>query len=166
MIRLGLLMLATLLGLYVVLTTMGDGDLRAQRPAVARPDTTVQDAVGLGAAAAEPLPAEAPPEIIPAAIQTPEQVVQFPGPPLEPSPEHAGQPSDAVEADAQGTLYVTATRLNLRSGPGPDSSILSALDRGTGVMPVGPAQGEWIEVTAPGGPRGFVSTQFLSAEAP
>ncbi|MFC0198962.1 SH3 domain-containing protein [Paracoccus rhizosphaerae] len=165
MIRLGLLMLATLLGLYAVLAIYGAGDLRADRRPPPPPEATAaQDA---GAAPATAMQAEAPAEIIPAASQTPEQVVEFPGPELMPSPEHAADdivaPAPAADADM---LYVTATRLNMRSGPGSGNPVVSALDQGTGVMPVGDARDGWIEVSAPGGSRGFVSTDFLSTEAP
>lgn len=168
MIRLGLLMLATLLGLYAVLAIYGTGDLRAdRRPAPPPAATAAQDAGTPQAVPAAPLPAEASAEIIPAASQTPEQVVEFPGPELMPSPEHADDDIAAPAPAADGdTLYVTATRLNMRSGPGPGNPVVLALDQGTGVTPVGDAQDGWIEISAPGGRRGFVSTDFLSAEAP
>ncbi|WP_265499274.1 SH3 domain-containing protein [Paracoccus beibuensis] len=168
MIRLGLLMLATLLGLWLVLATYGDGNLRADRAPVAPAAVTAaQDAGAAEAAPAAPLPVQAPAEIIPAASQTPEQVVEFRGPELVPSPEHAGRdPEPDPAADAGDMLYVTATRLNMRSGPGSDNGVVSALAQGTGVTPVGDAADGWVEVSAPDGRRGFVSTDFLSAEAP
>lgn len=168
MVKLGLLTLATLAGIWMVLAGMGDEDLRAaRRPPAAEPVSAAQDA------GAEALPAgsAAADEVVAATSQTPERVERFPGPPLEPSPEHAGEtPADAPAPTAvtgDGTrLYVTGTRVNMRSGPGTGNAVVAALDRGTEVEALGEAAGDWVEIRTAAGERGFMSNQFLSPDAP
>lgn len=169
MMKLGLLMLTTLIGLFTVLTVFGDDDLRAdRRPVPVRQVSAAQDA-GAPAlpAPAAPLPEEAPAQIIPAASQTAPQVQRFPGPALTPSPEHAGQAPEAPPAAAEGpVLYVTANRVNMRSGPGTGNPVIAGIDRGTAVQALGPVDGDWVQIRTPGGQTGFASGQFLSSEAP
>lgn len=85
-------------------------------------------------------------------------------PALRPSPEHP-QPAVAT-AEAGAALYITASAVNLRSGPGTDNAVVTALSRGDAVTPVGPTTGGWIEVTDRSGNSGFVSAKFLSANRP
>jgi len=169
MIRLGLLTLATLVGLLVVMALMGGDDLRADRtPRTAAP-SAAQDA---GAPAIEPpaapLPAEPPTEIVPVARQTPERISRFPGPPLEPSPEYAdGTPESAAPMGEGGpVLYVTADRVNMRSGPGTGNPVVTGLDGGTAVEATGPLDADWIAIRTPSGQQGYVSGQFLSPDTP
>lgn len=172
MMKLGLLMLATLVGVFTVLMVFGNDNLRAdRRPVPAAPVSAAQDA---GAPAlpdqpAAPLPQEAPAQIVPAAGQTPPRVQRFPGPALAPSPEHAGQapqPDEAEEAADGPVLYVTANRVNMRSGPGTGNPVIAGIDRGTAVQALGPVDGDWVQIRVPGGQTGFASGQFLSPEAP
>lgn len=170
--KLGLLMLVTLVGLFAVLMVYGNDNLRAdRRPVPVRQASAAQDA---GAPAlpdqpAAPLPAEPAAQIIPAASQTAARVQRFPGPALAPSPEHAGRASEADKADdaEEGqVLYVTANRVNMRSGPGTGNPVIAGIDRGTPVQALGPAEADWVQIRAPGGQTGFASGQFLSPEAP
>nr|WP_111299722.1 SH3 domain-containing protein [Paracoccus saliphilus] len=169
MIKLGLLMLVTLVTWFTVLMVYGNGNLRAdRRPAPAPQASAAQDAGApdLPDQPARPAPEEAPSQIIPAASQTAARVQRFPGPPLEPSPEHADQAPESRESAAEGpVLYVTATRVNMRSGPGTNHPVISGIDRGTAVQALGPV-GDWVQIRVPGGQTGFASGQFLSPEAP
>ncbi|TJZ81058.1 SH3 domain-containing protein [Paracoccus hibiscisoli] len=174
MIRLGLLMLVTVAGFVLVLTLYGDDDLRAaRRPAAPAPSSAAQDAGSpVLTAPAGSLAAQPPVDVVPAASQTPERTQRFPGPALEPSPEYpSGTPDPTAEAaaplGAEGpVLYVTATRVNMRSGAGTGNPVVTGLDGGTAVEAIGPTGGEWVEVRTPGGQQGFVAGQFLSPDAP
>ncbi|MBM3603741.1 MAG: hypothetical protein FJX25_03060 [Alphaproteobacteria bacterium] len=176
MFRLGLLMLGTLLGLFVVLQVYGGDDLRAaRRPAPAAPQGAAADAgtpaLADRAAPAGSLPAQAPAEIIPAASQTPEQVERFPGPPLQPSPEYAGRPAETealppAAGDEGPVLYVTGSRVNMRTGPGTSNPVVTSLSSGTTVTAIGPVGGDWVQIRTGGGQTGFIAGQFLSPEAP
>lgn len=175
MIRLGLLMLATVFGLYAVLSLYGGENLRsARRPAPPPLASAAQDA-GNTLQRPEPagsLPAEVPAEVVPVASQTPEQVVRFPGPALEPSPEYAGNtPEDAAAAAAGAavsgeTLFVTGDRVNMRAGPGTQNPVVSSLGRGAPLVTLGPVDADWVHVRAADGQEGYISASLLSAAAP
>lgn len=62
------------------------------------------------------------------------------------------------------TMYVNASALNLRSGPSTESTVLELLLRGTTVSRESEADG-WSVVTV-NGTRGYVSSQYLTAEKP
>ncbi len=172
MIRLGLLMLATLLGLFLVLRTVGDQDLRADRqPAPAAPVSAAQDAgaAPLTAGGTDQPTAEPAQPIVQAEAQTPERTVVYPGPELEPSPEYADRTADeaAVTLGDEGQImYVTASRVNMRSGPGTQNSVIDSLARGTRVEALGPPDGDWVQIRTEQDVTGYTSGQFLSAEAP
>lgn len=165
MIRLGLLMLATVLGLFLALQTFGAGDLRSQHnPKPVKPVSAAQDA------GSDPLAGTAPVQpIIRAEAQTPEKKIEYPGPELEPSPEYAGQTPDepAIIMGEDGDIvYVTASRVNMRSGPGTQNSVVDSLGRGTAVEAVGAPQGDWVQIRTAQDQLGYVSGQFLSSDAP
>lgn len=179
MIRLFLLIAATLAGFYVLLAAFGDPGARpiasqAPEPATAEPaaapaeEGTLAEALGEGAGTGAE--GEPPADLVQASSQTPEQVQRFPGPPLEPSPEHAGQaPQPAAgqpPAGAEGPiLYVTGSRVNMRAGPSTGDAVLTALTAGTAVEALGPTDAAWVNIRAPGGQVGYVSGQFLSGSA-
>lgn len=171
MIRLGLLMLVTLLGVFMTLDRFGQGDLRTERkpePATRASAATDAGAPSLTAPAAGTLPATPPVDIVPAANQTPERTQRFPGPPLEPSPEYAGATPEAAQVvPADGpVLYVTADRVNMRAGAGTDNPVVASLTGGSAVQALGPTGGEWVQVQTAEGQQGFVSAQFLTSDAP
>jgi uncharacterized protein YgiM (DUF1202 family) len=60
---------------------------------------------------------------------------------------------------------VLPKRLNLRSGPGENYSVLGRLMRGDAVMEKG-TKGEWTEIEAPTNAFAFVAAQYLKQEAP
>ncbi|TBN39374.1 SH3 domain-containing protein [Paracoccus subflavus] len=165
MIRLGALVLGTLAGLFLLLGVLGDKDLRAER----RPMPQVQPAAEEAEApeaAPDQIVQPSPPAVVQAAAQTPAQVQRFPGPALRPSPEHA----DADRADAPASngpvLYVTGNRVNVRAGPSTGDGVVTALDRGAAVQPLGPTDGEWVNIRVANGNAGYVAGRFLSATAP
>lgn len=181
MLKLSGLMLATLAGLFAVLITFGREDLRSERrPVAAAPQNT---AVSAGdpsliaptdpAPAPEPTPDPAATTPLPTPQQTPEQAPRFPGPALQASPEFADRaptvPSDDPAADpddtaptAEAQLWVTASRLNMRSAPDSGASVVTGLDGGTALEALGPLDAAWVHVRAPGGQTGYVSGQFVS----
>ena len=168
MIRLGALVLGTLAGLLLILGTLGGENLRAPR----RPAPQVQPAANdaeAPQAAPQPSAPIVPAVVVQAEAQTPQQVQRFPGPALRPSPEHA----DPVAAPtAEGTapegpvLYVTGSRVNVRAGPSTGDRVVTALDRGAAVQPLGSADGEWVNIRVANGNAGYVAGRFLSATAP
>lgn len=163
MIRLGLLIVVTLAVIGAGLAWLGQGDLR--QPQAAAPVSAAEDAGAPALTApvpAAPLPAQPPVEVVPATTQTPARVSEFPGPPLEPSPEYGDGAPPAVATADGAVLYVTATRVNMRSGPGTDNPVVAGLEGGAAVTPVGPADGEWVQVRTASGQDGFVASQFLS----
>lgn len=184
MLKLGMLVLATLLAIWAVLSGYGDGDLRADRRAQdAQERSAAQDAgaedltatvardASEGTDALTPTSPEANSSaaIVEAESQTPEQVEEFPGPALEPSPEYAGRTPEAAPAQPLGDgqrLYVTGSRVNMRSGPGTGNPVVAALTEGTEVEAMGPTGGTWVEIRTAAGDRGFMANQFLSPDAP
>lgn len=166
MIRLGALILATLAGLFLVLSVWGEGDPRAERRAALRQ----QAAAPAAEPAADPAAAVPQPQIIPALVeaqsQTPRQVQRFPGPALRPSPEHAQQRPAAASLPDGPVLYVTADRVNMRAGPSTGDRVVTSLARGTAVQPLGPTGGEWVNIRDADGRLGYVAGRFLSPEAP
>lgn len=170
MIRLGLLMLATLLGLFLVLQSLGSENLRAERrPEPAPAASAAQDAGAAPLTDSPPQDSQPSAPVVQAEAQTPEKTIDYPGPELEPSPEYAGQTPDepVVELGEDGQImYVTASRLNMRSGPGTQNSVLDSLTRGTRVEALGPPDGDWVQIRTAQGVVGYTSGEFLSAEAP
>jgi len=60
---------------------------------------------------------------------------------------------------------VLPRKLNLRSGPGENYSVLGRLQRGDVVTTTG-TKGDWTEIEAPTNAYAFVAAQFLKQEAP
>jgi uncharacterized protein YgiM (DUF1202 family) len=58
---------------------------------------------------------------------------------------------------------VKARRLNVRSGPGENYSVLGRLERGEAVKPI-TSQGDWTEIEPPTNAYAFVAAQYLSQE--
>ncbi|WP_207102489.1 SH3 domain-containing protein [Paracoccus shandongensis] len=161
MIRLGALMLATLAGLFLVLSVWGEGNLRAERRPVPPPQPAAQDE----GAAPSPVPPPVTPAVVQAATQTPPQVQRFPGPALRPSPEHAGE-APAAPLPEGPVLYVTGERVNMRAGPSTGDRVVTSLGRGAAVQPLGPTDAEWVNIRDAAGRTGYVANRFLSADAP
>ena len=70
---------------------------------------------------------------------------------------------DATKAAADRApvaTWETATRLNLRSGPGTDSAVLTTLPKGTSIRPIGDQKDEWWEVKA-NGYQGWLSSNYI-----
>jgi uncharacterized protein YgiM (DUF1202 family) len=60
---------------------------------------------------------------------------------------------------------VVPKKLNVRSGPGENFSVIGALKRGDAVKEV-KRNGEWMEIEAPADAFAFVAAQYLKQEAP
>lgn len=59
---------------------------------------------------------------------------------------------------------VKATRLNLRSGPGENFSIIGRLEKGAAIKPI-ETKSKWIKIEAPAEVYGFVAAQLLEPAA-
>ncbi|MDP5306805.1 SH3 domain-containing protein [Paracoccus spongiarum] len=182
--RLALFIAVTLAGLYVLASVQGSGNPRADRkPAPAAPSavaalqSAAQDAgrallpppapeaAATAAPEAAPIPAPAAPQ-----AESAPAAPRFPGPPLRPSPEHAGAaPAPVAPPPAGATgpiLYVTGSRVNFRAGPSTGDRVIGALDGGAAVEALGPTDGAWVNIRDRDGRIGYISGQFLSADAP
>lgn len=170
MIRLGAFLLATLAGLFITLSYLGQGDLRADRRPATQNQPAARDAGSiLPRLTAEPEPEPAAPAVVQVESQTPQQVQRFPGPALSPSPEHAGGTPSAPPAsfDAGAALaYVVADRVNVRGGPSTSDRVVMALTHGAAVQALGPLDTEWVNIRDQNGREGYVAGRFLSATAP
>ena len=60
---------------------------------------------------------------------------------------------------------VSARKLNMRSGPGENYSVLGLLHRGDAVKPL-ESKGDWTQIEAPTNAYAFVAAQYLTQEAP
>jgi uncharacterized protein YgiM (DUF1202 family) len=60
---------------------------------------------------------------------------------------------------------VSATKLNLRGGPGENYSVLGVIKKGDEVKDLS-AKGDWLEIEAPTNAFAFVAAQYLKQEAP
>lgn len=187
MIRLILLTAAAFLVIMAVLAVTGDAPeptratVAPPAPASASPTTPASAAP---AETPEPAPEllrdEVDPEgqagIVPgtapdAPTTTEADQPDMPGPPLRPSPQYADTPApealaEASAAEPGATLYVTGNSVNFRAGPSTSDSVIGALRRGAEVTPLGPLDGDWVEIRDAQGRRGFISAQFLSPDAP
>lgn len=63
-------------------------------------------------------------------------------------------------------MTVTSRRLNLRSGPGENFSIVGLVEKGEQLREVGATQGDWMQIEAPKTAYGFVASHYLKQEAP
>lgn len=166
MIRLGALMLATLAGLFLILSIWGDGNPRAERRPAPPLQTAARDAgTDPLPAMPAPVPQPTPAAVVQAESQTPERVQRFPGPALRPSPEHAGRTPAPAALDGP-VLYVTGDRVNVRAGPSTGDRVVMALGRGAAVQPLGAQDGEWVNIRDADGRTGYVAGRFLSPDAP
>jgi hypothetical protein len=89
----------------------------------------------------------------------------------EPVPGSETRPvavSPAPEAIAEGTIwYVTASSVNVRSGPSTDTDIVGKLGNGEATLMLAAVNDEWARIVVQGdGMEGYVALRFLSAEAP
>jgi uncharacterized protein YgiM (DUF1202 family) len=60
---------------------------------------------------------------------------------------------------------VKPRKLNLRSGPGENYSVIGALQRGDVVKPIA-SKGDWTEIEPPAGAYAFMAAQYLKQELP
>lgn len=90
----------------------------------------------------------------------------------EPVPGADGRPvataAPAPETIAEGAIrYVTASSVNVRSGPSTAAEIVGRLGNGEAALLVAAVDDEWGRIVVQGdGMEGYVALRFLSAEAP
>ncbi|WP_136646103.1 SH3 domain-containing protein [Tabrizicola sp. YIM 78059] len=90
----------------------------------------------------------------------------------EPVPGADGRPvateAPVPETIAEGAIrYVTASSVNVRSGPSTAADILGRLGNGEAALLVAAVDDEWGRIVVQGdGMEGYVALRFLSAEAP
>lgn len=98
-----------------------------------------------------------------------EEIVRNNSGPMEPSAwakialppnTHVWVHSDFINAADQ---TVKPRKLNLRSGPGENYSVIGVLQRGDTVKPV-TAKGVWMEIEPPAGAYAFMAAQYLKQE--
>jgi uncharacterized protein YgiM (DUF1202 family) len=77
---------------------------------------------------------------------------------------------DVKTSDTQGSLdlvYVSGSRVNLRQGPGTDTSVVATLRRGDAAEIIGEAGDGWMNIReVKSGSVGYMSADFLTASQP
>lgn len=71
---------------------------------------------------------------------------------------------ETVQAD-NGSISITATSLNVRTGPGLSYPVSGSVIKGE-KFPIVKQEGEWIQVNLGGGKKGWVAEWFTAKEAP
>lgn len=183
MLRLTILILASLVAIWLVMASVTPG--RKHRDPVSEAERPDLVPLLIPAPAPEPAPDDAlsasdlAPDAQDPADPVPETAAQptryrdhdMPGPPLHPSPQYpdTGAPSDedrdpdqAQPAESAGQKQVTASRLNLRAGPGTEHAVIGAVSAGDLVTPQAAESGGWQQVATSDGQTGYLATRFLS----
>jgi TonB family protein len=83
------------------------------------------------------------------------------GPPVAPAPP---LPSAPASEEVTGTVYVTASALNVRREPTMEAEILSQAKRGT-ALAVLANRNEWLKVRLANGREGWVAERFVGTQA-
>jgi uncharacterized protein YgiM (DUF1202 family) len=78
-----------------------------------------------------------------------------------PSSTHVWINSKFVDASSK---TVSAKKLNMRSGPGENYSVLGVIERGTAVNEI-TTKGDWMQIDPPANSYAFVAAMFLKQEA-
>ncbi len=84
--------------------------------------------------------------------------------PAEDDPSFMPTPEPAPALPAQ--LFVTGTKVNVRSDPSTTNEPIAALTRGTEVIDLGDVGDNWRQIQLQSGEIGFMSNDFLSPTAP
>ena len=79
-----------------------------------------------------------------------------------PANAHAWIHNGFINAENQ---TVKPRKLNVRSGPGENYSVIGALQQGDAVKPI-TTKGDWTEIEPPAGAYAFMAAQYLKQEAP
>lgn len=96
--------------------------------------------------------------------QQPGQPPQQPGQPPQQPGQPPQQPGHPPNQPGQ-TAWVTASYLNVRSGPGVEYSVVTKITKGTEVQRVDPASpNKWVEIVVPGVAKGWVNRYYLTTE--
>jgi hypothetical protein len=124
-----------------------------------------------------PTPPPAAPEIVVAPEPTPAPTpTPTPAPVVEPEPEPQPAPVVVEETPpapaqpepepADTVLYVTGTKVNVRTGPATVYEVITSLERGAAVVDLGDAGEGWRLIRLGEGEIGYMSGDFLSPTAP
>lgn len=163
------LVILTLLVLFGALSLFGEPGARRSVPSPSASTTNGDDERKQASPPVidDPVPGA---EIVPASLQTPEQVPRYPGPKLQPSPEYAGQAEvtepQIVAAEGANVMYVSGNRVNFRQGPSTGDAVIGALSLGSPVEVLGPENEGWVNIRDAEGRVGYMSGQFISADEP
>ncbi len=135
-------------------------DFSGDQPAAAPAATTTTNPVAVQPAQAAPTPAA--PTPTPSAAPTPVAAV--------PTPTPSASPATRPYSAGFKTLYVTTQSgdpLNLRVSNSTSAAVVAALPYGSAVAPYAEdMSGEWYQVTAENGQRGWISASYVSRNAP
>lgn len=82
------------------------------------------------------------------------------GPPVAAAPEPA-QPAKAQEETTTGTVYVTASALNVRSEPSADAELIAQVKRNAALEVLERSE-SWVRVKLDDGRTGWVAERFVS----
>lgn len=146
---------------------------------VAEPEPVAEPAPEPAPPAPAPEVAADPAPAAPEVVQTPDPA---PAPAVEPEPEPAPvvveeatpPPAAAPEVvtpapepePADTVLYVTGTKVNVRTGPATVYEVVTSLEQGAAVVDLGDAGEGWRLVRLREGEIGYMSGDFLSPTAP
>lgn len=117
-------------------------------------DAALSEALATPDTPDEPTPAAA--EAAPAATATADTAAAAP----------AADAVNPAPAAANPVLYVTGSRVNVRSGPATVYAAIDSLARGTPVDDLGDAGEGWRMIRLPSGATGYMSGDYLSPTAP
>lgn len=76
------------------------------------------------------------------------------------------EPQASPVAPTKQTLYVTASSLRLRDGPGTNHARIGSFPRGSALSTDGSRSGSWVRVHSEGGATGWMHSDYLDARAP
>jgi hypothetical protein len=137
------------------------------------PPRSLDDAIDEAVAAA-PIPSLSRPGTVmePSAI-TPETLaliaaagISEPDAALDGAPDATPDAREDPAAPGLQTLYVSGTRVNVRSGPSTSFAVIGSLGYGEAVELVADSDGSWAEVRLSDARTGFMSRNFLEARLP
>jgi TonB family protein len=86
------------------------------------------------------------------------------GPPVAPAPPLPSAAAPAAEEAVTGTVYVTASALNVRAEPSTQAGIVATAKRGAALAVLANGNG-WLKVRLANGREGWVAERFVGTQA-
>lgn len=83
------------------------------------------------------------------------------GPPVAPAPPPTSPAATRQEEQVTGTVYVTASALNVREEPNADAELITQVKKNAALEVVGRGEG-WVRVKLADGRSGWVAERFVS----